>query len=75
MIAAAAPSYDGPESVCWADQATFGSTGSVEIGSTEAIFAPPFHPYTLSLLLAVPVKPPLEVFGADAQPAVDVHPR
>jgi peptide/nickel transport system ATP-binding protein len=26
----------------------------VEIGSTEAIFAPPFHPYTLSLLLAVP---------------------
>jgi peptide/nickel transport system ATP-binding protein len=26
----------------------------VETGSTEAIFAPPFHPYTLSLLLAVP---------------------
>jgi len=26
----------------------------VEIGSTAAIFAPPFHPYTLSLLLAVP---------------------
>jgi peptide/nickel transport system ATP-binding protein len=26
----------------------------VEIGSAKAIFAPPFHPYTLSLLLAVP---------------------
>ena len=27
----------------------------VEIGSTEAVFAPPYHPYTESLLSAVPI--------------------
>jgi len=26
----------------------------MEIGTTEAVFAPPYHPYTLSLLLSVP---------------------
>ena len=37
----------------------------MELGEVEAIFRPPFHPYTLSLLLAVPGARP-----ADAPPAL-----
>ena len=29
-----------------------------EIGSTEALFAPPYHPYTEALLFAVPIPDP-----------------
>jgi peptide/nickel transport system ATP-binding protein len=48
----------------------------MELGSTEAIFAPPYHPYTLSLLISVPgstlsVERPSDPVESNRQPEPD----